>query len=1081
MRKAIGYLSLFFTLLLTVNSASASPGRGLYINGQVHRVYIDFSSQTGNGYVTHEAGKPASDSSTAPNYLFAASGPKDVASGYSVCHYRTGVVGEGLAVYDNKIFYAFVSDDMSQCGHTNPPMRAYLAVFDMNPGLNKWTTLRDLGPVHSDTLGQGSGAGAAMVVFRNTLYIFTNYDTYKSTDGINWATLQKNPTPLLAKDYQPLDAITIYPPDADPKILLAYGYQFTQGGVFTSLLAGTWDGNTASIGSFGSSLTKLYDDSFYGYVSLTPGTLAAGNGFANGSKVASVQLFFEPEDTGSSYAAHIRRIEYAYGQSSPSWTMDSHIYKDGENLGNLWVYPWYTLECNPSVPNEIVQRQHLAINYTSDYDEKKWKAFVFNSDCLVPQYPGINAPSCGAWNGNWGGTGTNTDPGTGDPDTLDTLRKYWSLAGVITGPPPFAINNITDSFDLANLSNLKYGQENGKGVTQSQQWDNAATFSAGIEMSVGLFDELLEVGDKADLSYKRAWQHDHESSTSSVEKVTITMGTDPDSEEEANRGRWGWGLFLVPKIIVQDFSLYSYDYDVTKLGTGVSLNQSLHSVNINPDALSYRVVGFDLQDPGSKDSDIPGLMAGVQPFPLSTDLDGWAKASWETNSSKWTVKLGDGTLNEPGIQPLQFGSGAKISTQFTQSTDSVDTEGQTTNIEVSNEVFAALKLAGFKASLTTGYEGSFSTSVKNSTSFATDLEAELNMKSCSDPGCVRTLTVQPYWLVANDATAPWIPEAYNQQRPWCITWKASGISYANGTMLGMSPKPGATTGLFVSGQGGTAETGDSLRGKFSIDGAYLGWIDHKGAKSPVPIAAGDFKPAKGVTVSINDFVWSSAKASGTWTRTGKVWLFESRRSTARNKVTLKLDFGKETWDFQIAKADLGDYLKAGTGDVQIRLRINGKHTLQYDLTHSVDMTWRWEAFAERLEKMELTRYQGRVDTKTNAGSVKLQGTLPSSLEGFGDMTFEINGHQVHVPLMSMEEFAAARASEGILDYEKDGVQVKVDFKDKDWAATFEDAGFHRLHAPRWGSSKIRVKVGGTAWYFGEHPIVDYTARLKFGN
>ena len=1068
MKRVIRTLSLFFAVILGAQAASAAVGgRGVYANGQVHRVYLD--AVWGNP--TYVAGIPTADSSTPPNYVLTTSAK--VVAPWFACDYTGG----NIAVYDNKIYFAFVSDDMSICGETHP--RAYVAVFDMNPGVNNWTTIKNLGPVRNDNGSKGSKAGAAIVVFKSTLYVFTNHDTYTSTDGVSWATLQKNPTPLVAdQSYEPLDAITIYPPDSDPEIHLIYGYDYTVY-LYQPLYAGSWDGKPASVPAFASGLKTIYsstgDNWVDGSVSLTAGTLAGANGFQAGAMVASLQLFFqETHWTGKENVNRIRRMEWAYGKAGSAWTLDPKVYSDGDHLYNLWVYPWYTLACNEASPKSKVQRQHIAVNYTNDSDGKKWKAFGFDSDYLVPQNPGINSASCASWDGNWGGTGTNTDPGEGDADTVATLRKYWSLVGVVLGSPPFAVNNITDGFDLANLSNLKYGQETKTGVTQTQTWENAALFSAGLEVSTGLFDEFLEVADKADLSYKRAWEHEHETSSSSIQKVSITMGTDPSSEDEAKRGRWGWGIFLVPTIVVQDFALYAYDYDFS--GKGTPLNQNLHTVNASPGGLSYTTVGFDLTNPTI--GDVTGLMDGIGPFPASTDLNGWMAADWETNPKAWTVKLGDGTLNETKLQPLKFGSGTKTATQFTEETDSVDVKGQTTSIEVSNEISVGLKLAGFKASLKTGYEGSFSTSVSNQTSFATDLEAELNMKSCSGPDCVKTVSVQPYWLEAVDGSAPWIPDGFKEQRPWCITWKVSGLSYETGATAGMSPAPRSTAGLVVSGQGGTKTVGESLWGGYALEGAFLGWTETDGTKTPIPMTAADFKPARGVTLSLNGFSWSSVMASGTWTQLGKVWLFETRPSAQRNKVTLKLDFGRGAWSVQIRKVDLSGYLEAGSGAVQVRLNVNGKYMFQNDLQHHVDTAWRWQELPQRPDRMELTAYEGRHSTSTATGAVVLEGTLPAVVERFGDMSFEINGHKSHVPLLGLEEYLSTRARGGVLEYDKKGVRVRVDFTNRTWSASFAEEGFHQLQSPRWGTAKIRIGVGGTTWYSKEHRIVNFTSQLK---
>jgi hypothetical protein len=50
-----------------------------------------------------------------------------------------------------------------------------------------------------------------------------------------------------------------------------------------------------------------------------------------------------------------------------------------------------------------------------------------------------------------------------------------------------------------------------------------------------------------------------------------------------------------------------------------------------------------------------------------------------------------------------------------------------------------------------------------------------------------------------------------------------------------------------------------------------------------------------------------------------------------------------------------------------------------------------------------------------------------------------------------------------------------------WSATFKDKCFQEDFAPRLGSLRMKVKVGGVPWYTAELPVVDFTAKLTRQN
>jgi hypothetical protein len=195
-------------------------------------------------------------------------------------------------------------------------------------------------------------------------------------------------------------------------------------------------------------------------------------------------------------------------------------------------------------------------------------------------------------------------------------------------------------------------------------------------------------------------------------------------------------------------------------------------------------------------------------------------------------------------------------------------------------------------------------------------------------------------------------------------------------------------------------------------------------------------------------------------------------------VAVKLDFGKGTWDLELPNADLSGHLDANAGNVQLTLVLNEKYSVKHDLEHHVDMDWRWTRTAKDPKSIEVTSYEGRSDSATQNGEVSLEGTLPRTLSTFGDMTFEVNRHVVHVPLIEREDFLEARANGGRLVHDKDGVRLVVDFGRKIWTARFEREAFHQLMAPVRGTATVRVRVRGATWGTSVLHVEDFTTRLK---
>lgn len=175
------------------------------------------------------------------------------------------------------------------------------------------------------------------------------------------------------------------------------------------------------------------------------------------------------------------------------------------------------------------------------------------------------------------------------------------------GSPPFAVNNAKD-FEVADISNVTYGNSQSSEVSNSQETSNEVMFAAGGSVHAGL-EHKYGVEDEFDLSYKHAWESVHEQNTTSTLSYSFTMGAqNADPDDTADLGQMGWAIFHVPTVTVQDYALYAYDCNGP--GAGTALNQDILTTQVSPGGVSFRQVAFELANPGGPNDDIPGLMSG---------------------------------------------------------------------------------------------------------------------------------------------------------------------------------------------------------------------------------------------------------------------------------------------------------------------------------------------------------------------------------------------------------------------------------------------------------------------------------------
>jgi hypothetical protein len=438
------------------------------------------------------------------------------------------------------------------------------------------------------------------------------------------------------------------------------------------------------------------------------------------------------------------------------------------------------------------------------------------------------------------------------------------------------------------------------------------------------------------------------------------------------------------------------------------------------------------------------------------------------------------------VVKVKLGTGSDI--HFSNTTKTVDSSGSTNSVSVEAGVGieAKIKIFGISETLKGGYDGEWSTETTNETEFSTKIGISYHIPAvpseCEDPSCIASLEVQPYLLMATDYTAPWIPSGYSLNKPWCITWRVTRAVNVDGQVIAPAPPPASAGGTIVGGTG-AAETAEEVAAaqkgsSYSVQGGVLAWQEDDGNLTPIPMTADQFNPALGASVHLNRRALLADGTAGKWTRNGSVWKYKTKDSVKVDAFTLKLDFGRGTWDFDGRHLALSEYLRAGDRHARLNLVVNGRYSFTCDIDHQCKVDWKVKPSPSG-GGLDVTHYSGTFASDSGEGELVLKGTLPQVMDGFGDLSFVANGFQKDIPLLSSEEFQKAFQKQKELVVERKGLHLKVDFKKKTWSARLSKAEFAPLMSPRWGGARLGVKVGGSAWYAQEHAVPDYKAKLSF--
>lgn len=1070
----LGFLAVWTSTWASTNLNQGAV-RGVAYAGKVHYISDDWDGNSpAMGYYYESV-----DTKTWDGPWFNQSSPKATKkfpSGYNSQYPSNGLneFGQGVALYGALLINAAVVLD----GKNKPSV--LLTTFDLDQ--QEFLDCKILCPLGYTN---SKGYGIAAAVLNNTVYIFTRNFVLTSTDGHNYT---QSTAPLVddSSGYEPLDAVAYYPPNAAPQVLVIFSeYAFSD-----TTRAGyvTWDGSS-TLPMPASYIIPFGNQNSSNYLSgaLMLGTVKKTGSpcdFPSGSTHPSVQilLYSYTPGAGAGEVYALERYEFDTTTGSYGGITSSSTCHLTSGLTLLRVFPWVETTTDADT-GFYVQEQLIVVNVCAcagiyNCNDAASYNFPFHSDFMVPQN---NDPDGYGWQGTPSYTLCST-PQECTSDEMVQFRNYWTLSGVVLGPPPFALNGIdpTDSTKLTALANVTYGKSSSDTIQHTTSQSNSVMFGMDAEVKAGPSKEAGSLFN-LDLSYKHLWGGKTSEATSYSAGISTIMGTMDEGSDDY--GTHGYAVFVAPILLTQVMELYAYDYVFE--GTGTPLGQTLMTTVQAPTTPDGTAPGinvvtkyFSLQDPGGKQDEVPGLMTmQVDPdtkvpytFPNSTDYDGWYSQVWEKDNAPWKVLYGTGSYGGTQVSTLSLGGATDIT--FTTKATTTTTTSYSNAISVSAGVPFSQKifLKGLDEKLTAGYDCEYTNETSDESAINENIVLSLRMQiDCNPPGAYQEWMVQPYLLQATEYSTPWVPQGYALSLPWCIAWGVVGTPCTGG-QAGVSPQPEEIRGTVAGGTG---------NGNYSIERAHLAWVDGTGDLKPIPLTADTFDPALGATLELNQHLLSATSSAGRWTRKGQVWTFKSKGSLGRNLITLALDFGAGTWSFDGEKLSLTSSFKPSDAHVTAMLNVNGLYRFRFDAEQEVKSEWQVSLPRTDEKRLEVTRFEGRMGWSDRKNRVLLEGRLPATLAAFGDLSFVFNGHQRDIPLLSLENFARARARGKQLVYKSAGTKVVVDFGKRKWSAEFEGQGFHRLMAPRRGNARLEIKVGGTTVYAKEQPVTDFRTEFTF--
>ncbi len=919
----------------------------------------------------------------------------------------------GACVFNGLLYCFFTTSD------------GKLQYITVNPSSAAW-----VGPT---TVATGlTGQGAAAAVSGDKIYVLVPASFgFVTGDGKNFTTWK--PVFSQAPPSQMMDAVTFYPQGNDPAgILFIYNDGASPRKLRSCVV---FPPNPQTV----TSETVLPWPSAT-WLPVVSGNLLLGTSGTSspGAKAPCVQ-FYGMADYGSD-GNHQGRWEL--NLFNGTWT----FYDITITFISCYLnaFPWYDI-----MDTKGTMRQTHVLEIYSGLQPGD-QLFSLASDWMVPQN---NDPTYG-----WAGTPTATSNAS---DSSSELRNLWSLVGVVLGPPPFPMNGAAEACPNGSpadaLSGVEYGKSQSTQITTMTTSASTISVASGSKIKGGLGEWSL------DLSYAHAWTKSHGTTNSVSVSKDFLFG--PCSESAGSQGQTGWAIFSAPTMITQWYKLYAYDYNMDT-NQGTYLNQDIYTTALGNAVLQSAY--FDLANPSN--GDYTGLMAGMRAYPNSTSIAGWNSGipNWDNGGSDWSVTFGDTT--NPQMPVLNLGE-SDIAT-YTSSKTTLDTKGNTNSFKV--KVGDKLNLFGFSETVTVGYSGEWETVSETESEITEDVSCTMNVPRPPDGSpsdYIKSLTVQPYWLQAKTAKAPWIPNIFGGNLPWCITWAVTQFGTAGGQQGGAAPSPVSALGVVSRGK--------MMKDKYAIVGARLEYANEAGEIVPVSMTADEFNPDNGTSVSLNGHVFSSTGSKGTWTRSGETWKYKTRLGVLHDPFTVELNFADKSWSFSAASWTLNQDILISGDTVLVMLDIMGQYLLSTRLDHKIVAEWTHREKRADRETVGVHFIKGDYNSETGAGALHIKGHIKKNEEEFGDMEIRINEASVMIPLLGKDGFLDALDHGKAVKYESEGLKFRIDFRTGTWAADIEGEQFNKNMAPKNGATNVQIYLGGSKISDQTLEVLGHSLKLSF--
>jgi hypothetical protein len=317
----------------------------------------------------------------------------------------------------------------------------------------------------------------------------------------------------------------------------------------------------------------------------------------------------------------------------------------------------------------------------------------------------------------------------------ETYKKYWTMIGVVEGPPPYALNGRDPtSDDVSGYSSLSYAVQTDTAVSTSTSTDDEFFVSAG---GPGEFWPGAGVSLTVGLEHHFCKTQTH--STTLSHNFTPTIDTSRF---------WTYRYYLRPTLRRLKYEIR--DWKGNSLGRNAYIF-SISDYNLHVDAIDMR------------DS-------------LSYDPRLWDPATYQdrhiaANTSHYHIKAG---------RNINWVIGSEVELQISDATQLESSQSFSMTIKVE---------VGMEGVFDIGASGSITTEHSVSTDSINTVTVMANSPQPPPEYSgqyIKEFSFYPYWLEPKDSTPYWIPAEFKHQRPWCITYEVSEIGYDEAASSGLA-------------------------------------------------------------------------------------------------------------------------------------------------------------------------------------------------------------------------------------------------------------------------------------------------------